>query len=142
MSPVEHLEWSLAFDQDRFPFLLSDLRKFEGPRPVLVEGAGLRPSLIKPLLISARQAIWLIPIEAFIKSNWARSKKRFLAQQTADPWEAKRNLIALDQLLAERLAAEVWANDLRSLAIDGSRSPAEVYDLLSNYFAPHLPSAG
>lgn len=42
----------MTFARDRFPLLLEDLIGFEGPRPILVEGAGLLPELIKPHLIS------------------------------------------------------------------------------------------
>jgi hypothetical protein len=138
--PAGHVDWTWTFARDRFPLLLEDLRKFEGPRPILAEGVGLLPELVKPLLTTKRQAIWLAPSEAFIQANWGRSKKRFLARQTADPARAKRDLLTIDQLLAERIAEQARANGLRALKVDGSSSPAELAEVVAGHFEPHLPA--
>ncbi len=138
LEPFEHVAWAWTFARDRFPLLLEDLRGFSGPTPILVEGVTLLPELIKPLLTTLRQAIWLIPTESFIQANWSRSKKRFLARRTTDPDQARRNLLAIDQLLSERIAGQARADGLRLLEIDGSHSPAEVADMVADHFAPHL----
>lgn len=142
LAPAEHLAWSWTFARDRFPFLLEDLRAFQGLFPILVEGVGLLPNLVTPLLKTARQAIWLVPAEAFAQANWERSKKHFLARQTADPDRARRDLMALDRMLAERIAAEARANGLQVLEIDGLRSPADVAVLVAEHFEPYLPVSG
>jgi len=140
LEPAEHVDWTWTFARDRFPLLLEDLRKFEGPRPILAEGVGLLPELVKPLLTTTRQAIWLAPGEAFIQANWGRSKKRFLARQTADPAQAKRDLMAVDRLLAERIVEQARAHGLRALEIDGSCSAAEVAEVMAGHYGLYLPA--
>ncbi|UCG24785.1 MAG: hypothetical protein JSW55_01960 [Chloroflexota bacterium] len=142
LAPAAHVDWAWTFAHDRFPLLLEELRSFQGPRPLLAEGAGVLPELVAPLLTSKQQAIWLVPSETFVQANWGRSKKRFLARQMADPARAKRDLLTIDQLLAERIAKQARANSLRALEIDGSESPAEVAELVAEHFEPHLPAAG
>lgn len=141
LTPAEHVAWTWAFARDRFPLLLEDLRAFKGAAPVLVEGVALLPGLIKPLLATMRQAIWLIPTQAFMQANWSRSKKRFLTRRAADPDRARSDLLAIDRLLAERIADQARANGLRLLEIDGSRALVGVAELVAEHFAPCLPPA-
>ena len=141
LAPPEHVSWTWDFAHDRFPLLLEDLQKLEGPRPILVEGAGLLPELVAPLLTTKRQAIWLVPNDSFILANWGRSKKRFMARQSADPEQVKGDLITVDQLMAERIAEQARANGLHALGVDGSLSVAEVAELVAAHYEPYLPAA-
>lgn len=131
----------LTFARQRFPLLLKDLQGFEGRGPILVEGAGLLPELVKPLLSSARQAMWLIPTEPFIVANWDRSKKRFLARQAADPAQARHALMTVDRLIAERLSVEAQSHEMPLLMVDGSQTPHEVATQVGEHFQPVLPAA-
>lgn len=97
LEPAGHVDWTRRFARDRLPLLLEDLRDFRRPRPILAEGAGLLPELVKPLLTTKYRAIWLVPSDSFIRSNWERSKKRFVAWQAVDPAQAKRDLMAIDR---------------------------------------------
>ena len=141
LEPAGHVAWTWEFARDRFLLLVEDLQKFDGPRPILVEGVGLLPELVEPLLASKRQAIWLAPSESFILANWGRSKKRFLARQTADPARAKRDLLTIDRLLAQRIAEQTQVKGLRALEVDGSLSAAEVAELVAAHYEPYLPAA-
>lgn len=64
-SPKDMAEGTLRVFEERFRMVIDDLREMPVEPPILVEGWGIRPSLVASLLKSWRQAIWLVPTEGF-----------------------------------------------------------------------------
>jgi hypothetical protein len=50
---------------EQYAYRLHDLLALPARRPIVAEGYGFLPSYVAPLIESKRQAIWLIPTEAF-----------------------------------------------------------------------------
>lgn len=126
-----------AFWRERFPLVLEDLRAWPRDHPIVVEGPGLFPDDVAPLLTDPRQALWLVPTPAFKRAAFAtRENKRAIAEQTRDPARARRNMIARDLLLARQIAARCATLGLTTRTVDGSRSVAAMADALEAHFPP------
>jgi hypothetical protein len=109
--------------------------------PVLVEGPWLFPDSVTPVLSSPRQAIWLLPTEAFKRASAARRDKPSVRHETSDPARATHNWLARDRLIAAHVQREVEQHRLPWLAVDGTRPLEEMTALVAAHFAPLLPPA-
>ncbi len=134
-------ERALRSFADRMPLVIEDLEALaaDGGR-VLAEGFGLLPSLVAPLLSSRRQALWLLPTEAFKRESMLRRGKPSFRDRVSDPERAFENLLARDRLLSEHVRTEAAKLGLTVLEVDGSRSPEEMAALSAAHFEPFLPS--
>lgn len=118
----EHLaERSWQAVQDRFPLVLADLARIEGP--VIAGGFGLTPALVAPLIGDAAQAVWLDPEPSFSAASRQRHSKGLFGGEVSDPVRAGANLARRDELLAHRLAVEARSVGVTVLKVDGSASP-------------------
>ncbi len=119
----------------RFPLVIEDLLAFSDGKTILVEGFGILPELVQPLLSSPHQAVWLIPTEKFKGESMARRGKPSFGNKTSDPDKAKMNLYGRDVMLAEyyRRQVPVYGYDLHE--VDGTRSIDEMTDLVDRHFA-------
>lgn len=83
---------------DRFPLLIEDLLGLPGEPKIVVEGFGLLPELLAPLLHFPSQALWLVPTEAFKLASLERRNKPSWGRGVSDPERGRMNLIQRDQL--------------------------------------------
>jgi 2-phosphoglycerate kinase len=83
--------------RDRFALVMEDLTALSFPEGmrVLVEGFGLTPELLEPVLAWRRQAIWLVPTETFKLSAMERRGKGRFGGEVSDAHRASRNLLEL-----------------------------------------------
>jgi hypothetical protein len=130
---------TLASWMERCQMALDDLRALPGSPPIVAEGPGFFPDCLAPLLSEPRQAIWLVPSEAFKRASVARRDK-LSAVPLSDRDRAVENLIERDLLLAEHVRQRADALGLDVIEIDGSRSVEEIAALLEARFAPWLPA--
>jgi hypothetical protein len=122
--------------RDRFALVMEDLTalSFPGGMRVLVEGFGLTPELLQPVLTSRRQAIWLVPTETFkLRAMERRGKGRF-GGEVSDAHRASRNLLERDRLLAERIKADARARDMTVLEVDGAETVEAVAARVAGHF--------
>ena len=123
---------------ERFEMVIDDLLALPGAAPVLAEGPGLLPECVAPLLASPRQAIWLVPTEAFKRATQP-TRGAAPMDRTSDPQRAYRNLIALDLQLAVDVKRRAGELGLTVLDVDGTRSIDEVAAAVARHFG--LPAA-
>ena len=136
--PEDLLHRTLRTMQDRFPLVLEDLLALPTSPRIVAEGFGLTPTLLHPLLTSPQQAIWLFPTIAFKRESMQRRNKPSFAHKVSDPARATHNLIERDRLLGEHLRQQAISHHLPTLEIDGSRSIADIVDLVSGHFGTLL----
>jgi hypothetical protein len=105
---------------------------------VVAEGHGLTPELISPVLLSNRQAIWLVPTQAFKWASMKRRNKPSFRNRTSDPERATENVFRRDVLLAERVKSQAQSRGLTVVEIDGSRSAEDMASLIERHFEPLL----
>jgi hypothetical protein len=122
---------------ERCAMALDDLRALPAAPPIVAEGPGFFPDCVAPLLRDPRQAVWLVPSEAFKRASVARRDK-LSTVPLSDRARAVENLIERDLLLAEHVQARATALGLDVIEIDGGRSLEEIATLLEARFAPWL----
>jgi hypothetical protein len=135
--PAELFHRSLQTFLDRFPLLIEDLTALPHDPGIIVEGFGLLPELLAPLLSQPTQAVWLVPTPAFKQASMARRGKPSFAAQTSDPERTRANLLERDRLLTIFICEQVISYGYTLYHIDGARSPDEMAELLEQSF--HLP---
>jgi hypothetical protein len=136
--PDELFRRSLQTFHDRFPLLLDDLTSLPLERGIVVEGFGLSPELLAPILCHPHQALWLIPTESFKRDSMTRRGKPSFGSQVSDLERAKNNLFTRDMLLAEYIKSQVLRYGYTLYEVDGTRTPDEMANWMEGYFAPLL----
>lgn len=124
----------------RFPLLIEDILTLSVDIPVIVEGFGLLPELVLPIISNLHQAVWLVPTDTFKWESMARRGKPSYAKKTSDPKEAKMNLFARDMILAKYYRKRVPTYGFTLFEVDGSSSIEEMTNLVDKHFAKHLDS--
>jgi hypothetical protein len=126
---------------EQFELAIDDLAAQPRHAPVLAEGPGLLPDCVAPLLASPRQALWLVPTEAFKRATQP-TRGRAWMDQTSDPTRTYENLLALDLQLARDVKRRAEELGLRVVVVDGSRSVDEMAAVVAEHFAPLFSVAG
>jgi hypothetical protein len=125
---------AVAFWTERFWMTVEDLLALPTHPPVMVEGPGLFPECVAPLLIDRRCALWLLPTDEFKRASATRRDKPSIRHDTSDPERATANWLARDMLLAAHVRREARLRDLPLLEVDGTFSVEETADLLESRF--------
>lgn len=120
--PAERqVEDLLAFYRDGFELILEDLRALPPGPPVLVEGTGLLPDALHPVLAEPWRALFLISTPAFRRriypgrGAWVREE----LAGTGDPEETFARWMTRDDTLARLRADRAAALGLGVLEVDG-----------------------
>ena len=131
--------------RQEFSMILDDLAARQpSSGKLLAEGTALLPGSVAPHLTDERQALWLVPTEAFQRRVYPRRGawvQRILAQCSA-PETAFRHWMDRDVAFAQHVAAQADTLGLRVHWVDGERTLAENRRLVEAWFAPHLPPRG
>lgn len=142
LRPIEEMvRATTAAWAERFAMVVDDLLALPRTPPVLAEGPGLLPECVAPLLTDPRQALWLVPTEAFKRATQPTRGGR-PAIWTSDPERAYGNLLALDLRLAVDVKRRAGELGLTVLDVDGARSLDETAAAVARHFAPRLPTSG
>jgi len=138
-TPAELAENSRHSFVERFGMVLDDLRGLSSSRPLVAEGWGLRPELVAPLLASHRQAVFLVPTEAF-RQRQLRELPRAsrVGAKVSDPERARANRVERDRLLADEVVESARQQGLRVIEVDGSLSVGGLTDVVANHFEEWL----
>lgn len=139
-TPQEMARAALLNFAERFPMVLDDLRALPGEAWVVAEGWGLRPRMIAPLLATPRQAVVLVPSDAFRThqlGTLARAAR--LSAAVSDPERAQQNRVERDRLLASNAVESAQQLGLRVIEVDGTLDVAGVTTLVEEHLRPHLP---
>jgi hypothetical protein len=153
-------EWALSADQawlerspeaiaqawvnrmsERFRLVVEDIGAFPADAPLLVEGPGLYPHDVWPLLTSPTHAIWLVPSASFCRARrLERERAHGLGQAalTKDTEQARERYIDRDVRLAAHVRRQAEERGLTVIEVDGTRSVDEVAAEVERHL--HLPS--
>jgi hypothetical protein len=129
---------------ERFPMALDDLRALP-PDAIVAEGYGFLPELVAPLLWSPRQAVWLVPTEAFKRARYAereaRGEKGARRSRMSDPARARANHIGRDLLIGQLVLDQARTLGLADnvFVVDGSEPLEATVTRVIAHFQPLLP---
>lgn len=137
-APQKMFEFLLFVFPHRFPLVIESLLDRPREKPVIVEGFGLLPELVHPLLSSPHQAIWFVPTEQFKWESMLRRGKPSFASSVSDPGRARSNLFQRDLLLADYYRRQVPAYGYTLIEVDGSQDAGQMTELVEAYFSKYL----
>jgi hypothetical protein len=124
----------------RWPLLLCELGKLaaRSGAPLIIEGFGLLPDLVRPLMDDPRQGLWITATEDFRRGSWQRRGKPGFRAQVSEPGRAADNLWQRDLLLAGEIERQARALQLKLMVNDGSLYVDQLADVAAEWFAPFL----
>ena len=121
-NPEEMADEEWRFYEEIFPYVKSYLIKNQD-RPLLVEGAGLLPHLVKKLEYPASSYLCLTPTADFQKKYYIqREWVPYVLEGTTNPEQAFENWMQRDILFAQMVRKEAVLLGYPSLITDGSQS--------------------
>ena len=121
-SPEEMADEEWRFYEEIFPYVKSYLIKNQD-RPLLVEGAGLLPHLVKELECPASSYLCLTPTADFQKKHYKqREWVPYVLEGTTNPEQAFENWMQRDILFAQMVRQEAMKLGYPSPITDGSQS--------------------
>ena len=121
-NPEEMADEEWRFYEEIFPYVKSYLIKNQD-RPLLVEGAGLLPHLVKELECPASSYLCLTPTADFQKKHYRqREWVPFVLEGTTNSEQAFENWMQRDILFAQMVRKEAVRLGYPSLITDGSQS--------------------
>ncbi len=134
-SPQTMLETFHFYRGECFDRIVEDLLEIPSDRRVVAEGFRLLPNLVKPLLQTIDQSVWLIPTAEFRRAAFeSRNGLWTIAGKTSDPERALANLLARDGLFSDRLKDETKSAGLPSIEVDTSMSEDALFDQVVRQF--------
>ena len=121
--PDEQAAELLAFYEDELAMVVDDVLALPRARPVLVEGVGLLPASLAPLLAVPGYALWLIATPELRRSRYPErgAYVEELLARCADPAQAFARWMERDDLVAAKLATDAAAHGLGWIAVNGDR---------------------
>ena len=121
-NPEEMADEEWRFYEEIFPYVKSYLIKNQN-RPLLVEGAGLLPHLVKELEYPTSSYLCLTPTADFQKKHYRqREWVPYVLEGTTNPDKAFENWMQRDILFAQMVRKEAMELGYSSLLTDGSQS--------------------
>ncbi len=127
-NPEEMADEEWHFYEEIFPYVKSYLIKNQD-RPLLVEGAGLLPHLVKELEWPASSYLCLTPTADFQKKHYKqREWVPYVLEGTTNPEQAFENWMQRDILFAQMVRKEAMELGYPSLIADGSQSEKQTVE--------------
>jgi 2-phosphoglycerate kinase len=134
-SPGTMLDTFHWYRGEGFGLIVEDLLRLPRDTGVVVEGFRLLPHLVRPLLASPRQAVWLLPTPEFRRAALeSRGSLWKIAGQTSGPERALRNLLERDHMFTERLGDEVRRLGLPAIDVGTGTTEDELAARVSTAF--------
>ena len=127
-NPEEMADEEWRFYEEIFPYVKSYLIKNQD-RPLLVEGAGLLPHLVKELECPVPSYLCLTPTADFQKKHYKqREWVPYVLEGTTNPEQAFENWMQRDILFAQMVRKEAMELGYPSLIADGSQSEKQTVE--------------
>ena len=127
-NPEEMADEEWRFYEEIFPYVKSYLIKNQD-RPLLLEGAGLLPHLVKELEWPASSYLCLTPTADFQKKHYKqREWVSYVLEGTSNPEQAFENWMQRDILFAQMVRKEAMELGYPSLIADGSQSEKQTVE--------------
>ncbi|PSL53618.1 hypothetical protein B0I31_10865 [Saccharothrix carnea] len=117
--------------------VLDDLRALSSGRPLVAEGWGLRPEVVAPPLADPRQAVFLVPTEAFRRRRLRDLPRAAqVSAEVSDPDRAQANRLERDRLPAADVVDRAREHGLRVIEVDGRLSVGGLTTVVADHFSP------
>jgi hypothetical protein len=125
-TPEEMARDTIASWSERAAMAFDDLLALPSDVPIVAEGPGFFPAVVRPLLADPPNAIWLIPSDEFALASALSRGKPGSRHETSDPERATEQIIARDRLMRAEILREVRAHGLPWIEVDGTLDAEEL----------------
>lgn len=120
--PQEQCDEEWAIYEAIAPFAWNEIARLGQKRPVLAEGAGLLPPLVKRKGLDARHACYVVPSKPFQTAHYReRNFIKYVLARCSDVEQAFDRWMERDALYALRIWQEAREQGYETYAVDGSR---------------------
>ena len=137
--PQEMFETFHWFRGEAFDLIVDDLLDMPTDPPVIVEGFRLLPALVRPLLVRAGRAVWLLPTPEFrrvaFESRRPSGPPWTFINETTDPDKALANLLERDRLFTDHLRDEAHRLQLQVIEIGRGTTKEQAVDIVTSILA-------
>lgn len=134
--PHLQMEEEFGIYAEIFPYAVEAIAALGEKRPIVAEGAGFCPALVKQQGIPANRYICIVPTECFQRENYA--KREWIVEYLkgcSDPAQAFDNWMRRDVLFAQEALKQARGFGYASILVDGSHSIAENFDAVAGVFS-------
>jgi adenylate kinase family enzyme len=132
---IKQVEDVLAFNRERFPMILEDVRKLEADLPLVVEGAALLPELANQISIRPRNAVYLIPTKEFQIANYAqRTWIKAILKECRQSDLAFENWMERDYLYGQEIERQAKFYGYPTITVDGRIPIIKQSEYVANSF--------
>lgn len=125
--PAEQCAEELATYEELLPYVMADVAQTGNGGPVVAEGAGFVPALMRGLGVDAAHYVCIAPTEAFQREKYAQ--RPWIGQYLtgcADPDTAFDNWMSRDALFALEVLRQANSLGYTGITVDGSRGVEEI----------------
>lgn len=136
--PLEvQVEQLRGFYEEELEMVVEDVAAPDSQTPLLVEGAGLLPTVLGESLAAAHDAIWLIATAEFRRSVYRRRGSRVeeLLAGLPEPESMFDRWMRRDDEWALWLQARATERGFKTVTVDGSRTVADLADEVAAWLA-------
>ena len=126
LPPCQQCKQELEIYHQLFPYALRELRAMGPGAPILAEGAGFLPELMRRAGVDSRHYICLIPEPAFQRARYR--ERPWVAQllaQTPDPEQTFNRWMARNVLLSREIRAQAQKQGYTCLTTNGASTPED-----------------
>ncbi len=129
MRPAEALLSDLlAFDTERFPFILQDLAGHEADGSLLVEGAAVWPKFLDGFPLARSHVIFMVPTPEFQTAHYQqRPWIRPILEACTDPRQAFEHWMKRDELFGAAVASQAATRGFTTIWVGGDTSVDQLY---------------
>jgi len=134
-SPAQLRDEEIALYQIMFQYFLNDVSTLPEDKPIIAEGAGFMPRLLKEQGVDKNSCCYLVPTKEFQVEMY--SKREWVAEYLSDcskPEEAFKNWMERDFLFGIKVYQEAVDLGYESIIVDGRKSIAEIFATTEKIF--------
>jgi len=132
-TPIEMADNAIKSWAQRFPHVIDDLLAMPTTAPIIAEGPGLFPQLVKPYISHPFHAIWLIASNKVIR-DVRTQRPTAIRVETSDPDRAIDNLIERDFIIARYIKDQAFDANLKTLDITFSEPIMATVERIASLF--------
>jgi 2-phosphoglycerate kinase len=133
--PKEQNDEEIAMYEEMFPLAVSDLMRIRGKEPIIAEGAGFMPKLMKASGVKEDNYVCIVPTKAFQYEKYSeRNFIKYVLAKCTNPEKGFENWMERDALFARSAVDQAAEAGYQSILIDGRRTQEDILAQVEELF--------
>lgn len=135
MKVEEYLNFAINLFTEEFSMIINDLLCMSNEMPIIVEGVGLLPELIKSSGFNMDHAFWLVADDLYYREHQINRKEIFeRINQCSDPELAMRNYFRNDLAMGQYIRNNAKMFGLKVFDVKDEIEFVKIEESISSYF--------